>query len=230
MKKKLLLFDIDGTLLKGECKPHLKSYNYIFKKIFKLDASIYDIQFSGKTDTKVITELLEKHGIERYKIKENMPTVYQAMIDYVRQNIDSEPVQEILSGVEKLLLKLKEDGHILGIVSGNLSEVAKMKLERARIIKYFDVGGYGEMSDIRSELVREAVKQAEKKYRQDFPNDVVYVIGDTPFDIMAGKDGKVKTIAVATGRYPIEELKKHNPDYIFPNFKNYEAVIKAIES
>lgn len=229
MKEKLILFDIDGTLLKGENKPHLESFDYAFQKVWKLNASIHEIQHSGKTEPRIITEVLEKHGIKRDKIKQNLPKTYRVMVNYFKRNINLSK-QKINPGVKKLLSKLKEKGHVLGIVSGNLSEIAKLKLRGAGILRFFDVGGFGEVSKNRFELVREAVKQAEEKFRQKFSNDDIFIIGDTPFDIVAGKKNGVKTIVVSSGRYSVEELKKYNPDYFFQNFENYKTILNVIET
>jgi phosphoglycolate phosphatase len=229
MNRKLILFDIDGTLTVGQSKIHLESFDYAFEKIWKKNASIYEIQYAGKTEKRVIREVLEKHNVKREDIKKNLSKAYKTMGEYFKQNFNSSKIK-INPGTKDLLLELKEHGHILGIVSGNSRMIARLKLEKLDILKFFDVFGLGDTSENRSDLVKGAVEQADNKFREKFSNNDIFVIGDTPFDIIAGRKNRVKTIGIISDKYKPEELKKFNPDYIFPNFKNYEAVVKAIES
>jgi phosphoglycolate phosphatase len=128
--------------------------------------------------------------------------------------------------VDKLVSELIDHGHTVGLVTGNLSQIAKIKLERVGIEKLFTVGGYGDISEKRSDLVKEAIKQTTGK----FSKENIFVIGDTPHDIKAGKDNGTKTIAVLGYGYNLKELKKCKPDFLFKDFKNYKKVLKTIES
>ena len=94
---------------------------------------------------------------------------------------------------------------------------------------FFKVGAFGSDSEIRSELVEKAIKDVEEKLKIRFDKNDVFIVGDTPLDIECGKNAGVKTIAVATGPYKINELEKYNPDYLFKNFSNSTSIIKAVE-
>lgn len=230
MKKKIVLFDIDGTLLKGESKVHLEAFDYAFQHVWKLHASINEIDHAGKTDRKCIFEVLEKHNIERSKIETNLIRTYRAMTYYFKKNSVLKGTYVVNPGINELLSKLANDRHVLGIVSGNLAEIGKLKLKISGIIEFFNVYGFGGISEDRPSLVKEAVRQAEEKFNQKFSKNDIFVIGDTPFDIMTGKVNKTKTIVVVAYRYTADELKKYGPDYILEDFKNYNAVADIIES
>ncbi|MFT4304556.1 MAG: HAD family hydrolase [Candidatus Woesearchaeota archaeon] len=210
--KKLILFDIDGTLIKTS-KEHKKSFSYAFKKVHNIEASIDLIDYHGKTDQQIIKEVLIKKGLKKYfKLKECM----NEMVSYMKKhkiNI------KLIKGVKKLIHKL-EKKHILGLVTGNFEQIAIKKLKQVEIYNYFKLGGFGSDAIKRSDIVKIAIKRAKKK----FTFNEVFVIGDTPNDIIAGKEANVKTIAVATGIYSINELKKHNPDYVFENLNNDEII------
>ena len=227
MPKKLILFDIDRTLLEGGSRVHADAFSYAFQKIYKINTGIDEIGYIGKTDTRIIIEVLEKMGLSRDIIISHLSEACKAMEEYFRKNINSQN-QKICLGVENLLSELKERGRILGLVSGNLEEIGKLKLKKAGILKFFEIGEFGEVSEIRAELVKEAIRQAEEKYGKIRNNDI-FVVGDSPYDIECGKANKVKTITVATGVHSREELAKFKPDHLFDDFKNFQDVVNCIE-
>jgi len=228
--KKLVLFDIDGTLLVGENHIHLEAFDYAFKHLWNVNASINEIDHAGKTDRQCVFEVLQKHNIERSVIEKNLPETFQVMMSYFKKNLISRGKYVLNPGVKELLLQLIRDKCVLGVVSGNFTGIGKLKLKALDILDFFNVFGFGEISERRSDLVKEAIKQAEKKYNQKFLRNDIFVVGDTPFDIMSGKDNKTKTIAVVAYRYTADELKKYKPDYLFQDFKNYKKVVEMIEA
>ena len=211
--KSLILFDIDGTLTKTS-EEHKNSFSSAFKKIHNLEVSIDIIDYHGKTDQLIIKEVLIKKGLKKdFKLKECM----DEMISFVKKhkiNI------KLIKGVKKLIYKLEKE-NILGLVTGNLEQIAIKKLNQVEIYNYFKVGAFGSDAFKRSDLIKIAIKRAKEKFNFE---GKVFVIGDTPNDIIAGKEANVKTIAVATGIYSINELKKHNPDYVFENLNNDEVI------
>ena len=228
MPKKLILFDIDRTLLQGGSKAHRDAFSYAFKKIYKINVSIDEISHSGKTDTRIIIEVLEKRNISREKIIPHLSEAFEAMRKYFRKNIDLIESQKIGIGIESLLSELKRRGHILGLVTGNLEEIGRLKLRKAGLLEFFEIGGFGEISETRAELVKEAIEKAKEKYGEIRKEDI-FVIGDSPYDIECGKANQVKTIAVATGIHSKEELTELKPDYLFDNLKDFQEVINCIE-
>ncbi len=130
-----------------------------------------------------------------------------------------------MKGVVELLERLKVRDAVMGIVTGNLEDIAWQKLRKAGIDKYFSVGGFGSDSPIRTELVKIAIKRA----RMASGPDRVFLIGDTPKDIIAGKEAGVKTIGVATGMYSREELKKAGADYVLDNLEDADEFLRIVE-
>jgi len=229
MKQKLILFDIDGTLLKGMSKIHFKSFSEAIRKVFKIDARPTDITHSGKTDTRIILEVLEKHGISRDKVLPRLKEIYKIMIDFYKKNVDLDTDIKPNGNVEKLLFILKKKGHILGLLTGNLEEIARTKIGKFDLNKYFDLGSFGEISENRTKLLENAIEQSKSKFKINLSKEDIFVVGDTRFDIESAKELGVKTIAVATGNYSIEELKKYNPDYLFKDFSDIDKIINVID-
>jgi phosphoglycolate phosphatase-like HAD superfamily hydrolase len=230
MIKKLILFDIDGTLFIGKNEVHRKSFSVAIKKTFDIDANVDEIQTSGKTDTRIAIELLNKKGIKITEIRPRLKEIYQTMIEYVKENIESSNLI-INPGVRKLLEELKSKNNvILGLLTGNLEEIAKLKLNKVGLLEFFQVGGFGEISENRERLAEEAIKKTEKKFDIRIDKKNVFYIGDAPLDIECGKSIGIKTIAIATGKHSKEELIKYNPDYFFADFSDLRSIINVIDS
>lgn len=228
MKRKLILFDVDGTLI-TRCRLHEESFSVAFKKVFGIDADINEISPIGKTDKKIIIEVMKNRGLSEEQILSRLPEFYQAMIKHVEEKIWSDNSFKPIDRVKELLEELKKKGYVLGLVTGNLEKLASLKLRKLGLLGFFKVGGFGESSENREELIQKAIYRAEEKYGSKFQKKYVLIIGDTPKDIEAAKKAGVKAIAFSTGPFQLKELKRHNPDYLFKDFSDKESIIKAIE-
>lgn len=225
MTKKLALFDVDHTLLDiGDS--HKKAFAKAFEEVLglKLDYSKWKVH--GYTDLQIIEEFMDKHKAE--KTPEKISKIIQVMInEFEKENLDH---SFLLEGVPEILNILKEDENIvIGLVTGNIENIAYVKLKHLKIHQYFMLGGFGNLSVIRADLVEAAMKQARDKFGEIDKNNV-FIIGDTIHDIKAAKDAGVKVIAVATGSYSYDSLKEKNPDYILHDLKDTKKVIDVIKN
>ena len=103
-----------------------------------------------------------------------------------------------------------------------------MKLSHYGVWHYFGFGAYADDHHVRNELGPVAAARAFEEHGEEFPPDRIYVIGDTPRDIECGKAFGAKTVAVATGYYSREALASHDPDFLFDDFSDPDAVMAAI--
>jgi phosphoglycolate phosphatase len=219
--KKLLLFDIDGTLLKGVWDDR---YNRALGSIYDLNIKL-DKDFRGYTDYLILAALLESEGWDDQQIKAAMPELLREL-DKVHKDTFNADDMKLLPGVRKLLEALSQEKVTKGLITGNLVTIAQRKLEALDIWKYFSGGGFG--SDphlIRADLVKIAVKRA------GFENSLedVYVIGDTPRDIEAAIQAGVKnSVGVANGFRSTKELEEAGAKIVLEDFKDTEAVLKAL--
>jgi phosphoglycolate phosphatase-like HAD superfamily hydrolase len=121
--------------------------------------------------------------------------------------------------VRALLYRLHRRGVVTGLVTGNLTRIGWKKMEHAGIRHYFRFGAFAELARDRAGLVRLAVRQARRQgwITRESP---VSLIGDHPNDVKAARANNVRSIAVATGLCPIEELAEHNPDFLVPDLRS----------
>ena len=223
MNPKLVLFDIDKTLIDRKHGDTGK-FHYTTEKVFGVHCR--RIVTHGMTDQQIIIEMLKKEKIPESVIMPKLEECKNVLADYYRNNMKNYSYT-VFSGVTELLALLNKNKIPLGLVTGNIEEVAHLKLKKVRLDKFFKIGGFGSDAIKRPELVRIAIKRAEKRFSRDFGGNT-FVIGDSPNDIQAGKEAGAKTIGAATGAYSQNTLKKFKPNYVLPNLRNTGKILDMI--
>jgi len=213
----LLLFDIDGTLLRVQSgftrsliEEVLRSHNL---NLQHLD----EISFAGRTDRFIFSEVIHKSvgAVDEKKFA----LLKQAYIRSMDRNLRPEHV-EILPGAHEILTFCSEHNIATGILSGNFRESAHIKLKQAGLEHYFQFGAYGSLHSDRNHLPAMALKAAETKFGTSFKNADCWIIGDTPYDIDCAHFAGMKAVALPTGPYPIEKLRSHKPDLTLPSLNH----------
>jgi len=230
--KKLVLFDIDGTLILSGKTPR-RAITQAMEKIFGTSGQVDQYPFSGKTDLQIIYEVMIGAQIEESEVKAKIDEAIRQYVQLIRTYLRPEEIT-VLKGITNLLSSLKEDsGIVLGLLTGNVMEGAKIKLSRAGLDTYFfngdgPVGAFGSDSMLRDDLPKIAVDRALKRFGHHFLGKEVVIIGDSPFDVSCGRSLGVKSVAVATGWHTTAELAVHGPDYLFEDFSNTSQALRVI--
>jgi phosphoglycolate phosphatase-like HAD superfamily hydrolase len=224
---KLILFDIDKTLLKSGNLLHKAAFSQAFKEIFNIEASIDIVEHQGKTDQQIIIDVLRRRGIEESIVKERMADLIQAMVIFFENKVGDEN-SIVADGVVELLQTLNNKKILIGLVTGNLEAIAWGKMKKAGLDNYFKVGGFGSDDINRANLVKIAITKAENNFGFKFNNNV-FLVGDTPRDILAGQETGVKTIGVATGNYATTDLEKEEPDLVLKDLTQKDKILELIE-
>ncbi|MGI9056542.1 MAG: HAD family hydrolase [Pyrinomonadaceae bacterium] len=217
---KILLWDIDGTLMRSTVQGGYKKYfSATMRKVFGSSGTLDEITPSGMTDTQIMFEALKNEGFKAEQIferKDELLRVFKVEMSKVISE-NGEPY-EVLSGAKEILTETaKLPNFINALLTGNLSVAAEIKLRSVGLWQFFEnaPNAFGEISHERKDLAIEAGKLFRQKYKFDFSPDQFIFIGDTPNDVLCAKHFGAKCVAVLTGRNQTEEnLKKENPDVI----------------
>ena len=212
VKKRLLLWDVDGTLVRTS-RPG--SLNLHVNVLTGLGYSISDhpIELSGSTDYEVIIELLK---INKISITENKLRDVFIEIDKEAQKLDLISEFNLFPGVRNMLDKLSALEWNHGILTGNTYDRMISKLLSSNIIQYFsnELMFSCNFGDSRKDICKNAVKIIDKELYQK-----VYIIGDTPKDISAARSIGFSVISVASGNYSSSDLSNYYPDLLIRNLK-----------
>src|SRR5690606_8407150 len=182
------------------------------------------------TDPQIAHDLLRAAGVDEDRILEGLEGVWEHYLAAFARDCRRECV-EVFPGVHPLLDRLEAEPEraVLGLLTGNVREGARLKLEAAGIgFGRFRVGAFGSDHAERTELPALAVHRAEALLGRRFSGKEIVIIGDTPLDIACGAHLGVRTIAVATGTYTEAELAACGPDHLFPSLADTAAVWRAI--
>lgn len=221
----LLLFDIDGTLIdSGEAGT--RSLNLAFLELFSIRDAFRDIQMAGKTDIQIMKEGLLRHDIS---VDGNLPRIIESYLKNLRREIIN-PWRHLKPGIKELLENLSERKDIhLGLLTGNLEQGARIKLEPFGLNKYFPTGAFGSDHEDRNSLLPIAIERFKLLTGKEFKPEDCIVIGDTPRDVYCSKPYGARCIAVATGPYKVETLKKTGADVVFENMENVKEVLNFLK-
>ena len=225
--KKIILFDIDGTLLVAMGTGR-RAFDKAFSELHDIKSAWKIESAHGRTDVDLIEEMVEK-SLHKSLSKLEFNDLKQKYIKYFEEEISKENSISIMPGAPDLCAELsKNKNHLLGIETGNFSETAELKLQRANLDKYFSYGGYACDSKNRSIIISTAISRAKKSFNLNKNEYSLFVIGDSVQDVIAGKENNATVIAVATGRSSYEDLNKHGADFVFNSLENTKEVLEAI--
>lgn len=227
--QRLVLFDIDGTLLMGGSlwkESFLKAFGHFYP-----NAKFPETPFGGKTDLQIAREVLAAAGTAADLVETQMP---QVVDHYVKLAVEQARTRahevNVLPGVRPLLDELgRRPEVLLGLLTGNVKQGALAKLACAELEHHFKFGVFGDDNWDRYKLPALAVERVREEFGYEFSGKQIVIIGDTVHDVNCGKSLGVRTIAVGTGKnVRMEDLLAHNPDYYFKDLSSTFEIIQAI--
>ena len=234
-KLRILLWDIDGTLMRSTVRGGYKKYfTATMQKVFGSAGNLDDITPSGMTDTQIIFEALKNKGFTPERIMKRKTEILEVFKPEMEKVLaeDGEPF-EILAGVKEILAATDKNPHFINaLLTGNLSVAAEIKLRAVGIWDYFKdaPNAFGEISHERNDLAIEAGNLFNEKYDFQFKPEQFIVIGDTPNDILCARHFGAKCVAVLTGRDQTKEkLLSFNPDAVLDNLKDTSKMLELLE-
>ncbi len=226
--KKLILWDIDGTLLYsgGVAGEAMRT---AMRRVYGRSSDNERRQYAGKTDQQIILETFADRDpdellahLDQFTVAylEELAGCRDAMIERAR----------VLEGVLPALESLAGQPVVQSVLTGNLAPVAHYKLDLMGIAQFFDldVGAYGSDHHQRTKLVPIAAERAHQRYGQPFVGSHVVIIGDTPNDVACGRAAGARTVAVATGPFNLADLQACAPDAALANLADTNASVNAI--
>ena len=226
----LVLWDVDHTLIENN-GVNKETYALAFKLLTGRDA-VHPARTDGRTEPEIMRDMLERHGM--HLTQEHIGTMPAALESATTaQTAELRARGHELPGARDTLAALQStSGVVQSVLSGNTMANAITKLSTFNLDSFidFEVGGYGSDDIVRANLVGVARKRASAKYGAKFDEDTTVLIGDTPRDVRAGRDGGAYVIAVASGSDDMATLREEGADAVFADLTDTEAVIAAIIS
>ena len=230
---KLVLFDIDGTLLWTDGAGRRAIHRALLDEAGTA-GPIETYRFDGKTDPQIVGELLERAGHPRARDETTIRAVCRRYVGHLRAELER-PTQatKLMAGVAPLIEQLEvrqaAGEALVGLLTGNVAPGAALKLRSAGLDPArFRVGAYGSDSPRRADLPQVAAERAAALMRRRFSGPDVIIVGDTPDDVACGRPIRARTLAVATGSYGVEALRAAGAAYVFESLGDTAAVLHAI--
>ena len=231
---KILLWDLDGTLVRTRLLGGFKDYTVpMLESVFGTAGSLNDMHVSGMTDLQIVEEALKVSGITREGILGRREQLLESYIREMKRACgNGAQVMEALPGARTVLEAI--DAHPRyrsALLTGNVKPAAYLKLELTGLSEFFQLpGAFGDESFDRRDLPALAVKRINEFLDEELPPENYIVVGDTPNDIACARHFGTRVVAVATGHmHPAEVLKPYNPDALLTDLTDVDLVIRTLD-
>jgi len=224
--RRLVLFDIDGTLVRGG--PAKGAFETALVETFGTAGPIEVHDFAGKTDPQIARELLRGAGVSDADVDAGLPLLWDRYLRHLGERLPSHPM-DVLPGVAAVLEALSAHADVaMGLLTGNILPGAELKLRSVGLFDHFRMGSYGSDSERRDDLAPIALERARETWRVAFDPGDVWVVGDTPADVRCGKAGGTRTLGVATGRYGTAALAAAGADRVLEDLSDSRRAVTLL--
>ncbi|MGH7559750.1 MAG: HAD family hydrolase [Gemmatimonadales bacterium] len=229
MPRRLVLFDIDGTLLLSAGAGRRAILAALADHVADFE-TLTKVRFDGKTDPQIVTELLAAAGDPEPEEPGRITRVLQRYVELLERDLALNGHRAAtMPGVPELLDLLEGDDALIGLLTGNVVPGARLKLAAVRIDPdRFRVGAFGSDHARRFELPPIAARRAEPFFGRVPSGAEVVIIGDTPDDVCCAASIGARTVGVATGAYSEAELRDAGASVVLPDFRDVPAARRAI--
>ncbi|MDX2179120.1 MAG: haloacid dehalogenase-like hydrolase [Bryobacteraceae bacterium] len=219
MPPALVLFDIDGTLVRRAGPHHREALENAVLRVTGVRATIEGVPVAGSLDRDILRDMMRNAGLPAAAIRRAMPEVVERAQSIYRRTCP-DLANRVCPGVRRALAKLGREGAVVGIVSGNLSRIGWRKMERAGLRTHFRFGAFAEMGSTRGALAKLAVREA-KRQGWIARHTPAVLIGDHANDIAAARHAGIRAVAVATGVLDRDTLAPHSPDVLLDDLRAF---------
>ena len=220
----VLFWDIDGTLLTTG-KAGVPAWDAAVREVTGRDFDLASLRIAGLTDYQIAVHTFELLGLEP-----DEAAVRRMVHRYEELLPASLPLKQgrVLPNVREILEHLASRVDVRSyLLTGNTRGGARAKLTHYRLMQFFPDGAFAVDAGDRATIAARALELAKR----DGPvaDEAVFVIGDTPHDIQCANAIGVRTVAVATGGYTVEELVAHQPWRVFAELPPVDEFLDLIE-
>ncbi|MES1260637.1 MAG: HAD family hydrolase, partial [Acidobacteriota bacterium] len=223
LSSSLLLFDIDGTLVRRTGPYHRQALVDAIRQITGRETTTEGIPVHGMLDPDILTLMLQAAGFDLARIQTVLPAIFAAAEDAYLSSVP-DLSDKFCPGVPPLLAELQTRHVPLALVTGNLTRIGWRKLERAGLHRYFRFGAFGEMAPTRGGLARLAIERARREGLIG-PRTRITLIGDAPQDVRAAQENGIQSVAVRTGITPAGDLEACLPDHLIDDLTQFNLSI-----
>jgi phosphoglycolate phosphatase len=216
----MVLFDIDGTLLDTGGLGRMAFTRGLERVTGEPDDLSY-LSFAGNTDRNVLDQVMAARGLRLADA--DIRRVFHCIAEELRALLQETPAREI-AGAGAFVNRLEDMGAALGLVTGNIRECAYLKLGSVGLERFFGFGGFGDEHADRRIIARSAL-EAARAAGHDMATDRICLVGDTPFDVAAGKALGIPVLGVASGKFGAEALTESGASIVAEDLTDSERLM-----
>ena len=225
---RLYLFDVDGTLVSARGAGRL-ALTQALVETFGTAGAVDRYDFRGKTDPRIVLDLMTAAGVAPAAIQARMGACFDAYVRELERLIGDGARVQLMPGVADLVRALaRRADALVGLLTGNIEAGARAKLRSTGLLPLFRVGAYGSDDGDRRRLPAIARVRARVTSGREFAPERVVIIGDTPLDVDCARACGAVAVAVATGQHAAAELAGHTPDLLFQDFADVERTLRLL--
>jgi phosphoglycolate phosphatase-like HAD superfamily hydrolase len=225
---RLVLFDIDGTLLSAKGAGRL-ALGRALESVYGTAGRLDHYDFRGKTDPRIVLDLMQDAGLAEEAVQARLAACFAMYVGELEAVVGDGERVSLMPGISELVRRLaSRTDVVLGLLTGNIEAGARVKLRPTGLEPLFRLGAFGSDDADRRCLPAVAVARARAVLGHDFAFGNVTIIGDTPLDVDCARACGAVAVAVATGNHPYEELASCAPDHLFVDFSDVAGALAAL--
>ena len=218
---KLVLFDIDGTLVDCGGQARL-AFADALMRVMGTTGALDGYDFSGKLDPRIVIDLLMGMGLSSDEATRRMPDVRAEYLDRLERTLRVEKMT-LLPGVGELLESLAaRDDVALGLLTGNWERGGRIKIGRFDLNRFFPFGGFGDDALDRNDLPPIALRRAAARHGREFSARDTIIVGDSVLDVVCARAHGIRCLAVATGKTGATVLAAGSPEWLLDDLSGAE--------